>query len=655
MRRLCLIFWSLLLASGLRAEKHALIIAIGDYPAKTGWKPINSVNDVPLIKGTLLNQGFPESNITVLLNEQATKKGIVDALAKLNSRVKKGDIVVIHYSGHGQQIFDDNGDETDGLDEAIVPHDAFVKYSHNYSGQNHLRDDEIGNIVARFRNKLGKDGQLLWLIDSCHSGTATRGGITRGGEAALIPPDWKAHESDKTKGSGLLEKVKAEPDASPFVLFSGSSANELNYEYNGTGSLTYAFSKALNELGSDFSYRQVFSKISSVMNVICPKQTPTMEGDVDFKLFNNSYVRQQPYFKVENVSPTMNNIRIGAGNLQRIFNKTTVFVVPAGTSGVTEDKILSKGVVINAGFNESLIRLDKTLPDKNQANYWVFTDQPSYGDIAVKVFFESAVEAPVKTGVKGFLTKNGSGEVVTDTLKADILISKQGTAYQLLTAKGGQVLNEVEGLSGEKLVSELNRKLFEFAQGQYLKNLSMADENYQFSFRLLPINYDAEFEEAGELKDENALLSEAGVFTVSPGKDHVVLEVTNKGTKPLYFSIVEINSKGEISPFMPNANCIVSNTERKVEPGKTVLLKSCVYGFAPPYEKLLLKGFASSTPIDLQSTAESRGAQNRSGNNNPLESFLQKSFVQNRSSEGTQVSGKLEGYSAEFVYEIVEE
>lgn len=655
MRRLCLIFCSLLLTSGLRAEKHALIIAIGDYPAKTGWKPINSVNDVPLIKGTLLNQGFSESNISVLLNEQATKKGIVDALVKLNSRVAKGDIVVIHYSGHGQQIFDDNGDETDGLDEAIVPYDAFVKYSHNYTGQNHLRDDEIGNIVARFRNKLGKDGQLLWIMDSCHSGTATRGGITRGGEGALIPPDWKAHEKDKTKGSGLLEKVKTEPEAAPFVLISGSAADELNYEYNGTGSLSYSFAKALNELGSDFTYRQVFSKISSVMNVICPKQTPALEGDIDFKLFNNSYVRQQPYFKVENVSPAMNSLRIGAGNLHRIFNNTTVFVVPAGTAEVTEDKILAKGTVINAKFNESLVRLNKALTDKNPTNYWVFIDHPSYGDIAVKVFFEKSVEASVKTGVEKLLTQNGSGEVVRDTLEADILINKRGAGYQLLTAKGGQVLNKVEELPGEKLATELHQKLFEFAQGQYLKNLNMADENYEFSFRLLPINYDAEFEEAGELREENALVSEAGVFTVSPGKDHVVLEVSNKGKKPLYFSIVEINSKGEIFPFMPNANCSISNTERKIDPGETVLLKSCVYGFAPPYEKLLLKAFASPTPIDLQSTAESRGAQNRSGTNNPLENFLKQSYVQNRSAEGKQVSGKLEGYSTEFVYEIVKE
>ncbi|WP_372937606.1 caspase family protein, partial [Seonamhaeicola sp.] len=92
----------------LHAEKYALIIAVGNYPKKTGWSTISSVNDVPLIKQTLLNQKFEEANITLLIDEQATYAGIKEALNNLLSKIKPDDIVVIHYSGHGQQIFDDN-------------------------------------------------------------------------------------------------------------------------------------------------------------------------------------------------------------------------------------------------------------------------------------------------------------------------------------------------------------------------------------------------------------------------------------------------------------------------------------------------------------------------------------------------------------------
>ena len=94
-------------SSNVFAKKHALIIAIGDYPANSGWGTISSVNDVPLIKQTLLTQGFNEENITVLINERATYQNIIEALKTLQSKIAPGDIIVVHYSGHGQQIADD--------------------------------------------------------------------------------------------------------------------------------------------------------------------------------------------------------------------------------------------------------------------------------------------------------------------------------------------------------------------------------------------------------------------------------------------------------------------------------------------------------------------------------------------------------------------
>ena len=63
MKQKLLITLALLFSLTAMAEKYSLIIAIGDYPARTGWSTISSANDVPLIKGALLNQGFKEENI----------------------------------------------------------------------------------------------------------------------------------------------------------------------------------------------------------------------------------------------------------------------------------------------------------------------------------------------------------------------------------------------------------------------------------------------------------------------------------------------------------------------------------------------------------------------------------------------------------------
>ncbi|MFT5722977.1 MAG: hypothetical protein ACI9JN_000082 [Bacteroidia bacterium] len=110
-------------AFSLQAQtKKGLIIAIGDYPESgqtPDWRDISSVNDIPLIPSALQKQGFQTEHIDILKNEQATKEGIVTAIKSLTKTSQKGDVVIIHFSSHGQQIEDDNGNEIDGYDEAI--------------------------------------------------------------------------------------------------------------------------------------------------------------------------------------------------------------------------------------------------------------------------------------------------------------------------------------------------------------------------------------------------------------------------------------------------------------------------------------------------------------------------------------------------------
>lgn len=646
-----ILLFSLFFALNVSAEKYGLIIAIGDYPTKTGWSTISSENDVSLIKQALLNHGFIEKNISLLVNDEATKAGIIKAIEDLKAKIKAGDIVVIHYSGHGQQIFDDNGDEIDGKDEALVPYDAWVRYTFNYKGENHLRDDELGNIIANFRNTLGNKGQLVLILDSCHSGSTTRGRKSRGGKATFAPDDWKPLENDKTKGSAMVERTIVNPNAAPFVLISGASADELNYEYEGFGSLSFAFSKAMADLGSDFTYRQLFSKIAANMNVISPKQTPTIEGDIDYKLFNGEYVQQQAYFEIAKI-PNNNLIHINAGKIQGLFEGTTVKIVPSGTTKATDKNVISTGVITKSNFNIAYIKLEKSLNSTNTKDFWVIIDKQSYGDIAIKVFFDQSIkDNTLKTGVAHFLQKNNLGSVVTLIEEADVILENRTNGIELKSTNGIKDIDADENTRGSSSIEDINQKLFNFAQGQYLKNLSLKNLAYEIEFKLLPINYSDATGKVGDLIDANKNINEAGIFEVVPEKDHVVLQITNKSKKALYVSIIEINSKGEIAPFMPNDNCPLTNEERKLAPGQTMIFKDCVYSFGPPYETLILKGFATTTPINFQPTVTTRGEASR--NANPLENFIQQSYSQSRGSTGNTTNSEVDGFSTEFVYEIV--
>lgn len=102
-------------------------------------------------------QGLGHS-VTRLLTQQATRNAVLASLADHASRLERGDLLIVSYSGHGGQVPDGNGDESDGLDETWCL----------YDGQ--LLDDELYDAWTRFRPGV----RILVLSDSCHSGTVMR-------------------------------------------------------------------------------------------------------------------------------------------------------------------------------------------------------------------------------------------------------------------------------------------------------------------------------------------------------------------------------------------------------------------------------------------------------------------------------------------------
>lgn len=156
-------------------RKRAFLVGISHYDtALTGyqWNNINGVEDVNLLSPILKNQGF---TVSALTDEQATYQNITDQLSSFVNKTKKGDIVYLHFSTHGQPVEDINGDEEDGWDEAIVPIDAYKLYRKGvYEGKNHLLDDQINAIVKKLRTKIGYSGILYIVIDACHAGTSSR-------------------------------------------------------------------------------------------------------------------------------------------------------------------------------------------------------------------------------------------------------------------------------------------------------------------------------------------------------------------------------------------------------------------------------------------------------------------------------------------------
>src|SRR5215212_6441550 len=215
----CFFFLFVFFNCSIAQTKHALIFAIGNYPAKNGWTTISSITDVSFIKTALARQGFEEKNIKVIQDAAATSQGVSGALKNLvnDANVKAGDIVVIHFSSHGEQVQDDNNDETDGFDETIVTYNAVLpRLSKDFQKDQaeYFRDDQFGNYINQLRSKLGRDGDVVVFMDACHSGTGTRGSAkVRGGQPPFVSKNFDAAKYAKGDTAGVFrEKNSARGD-----------------------------------------------------------------------------------------------------------------------------------------------------------------------------------------------------------------------------------------------------------------------------------------------------------------------------------------------------------------------------------------------------------------------------------------------------------
>ncbi len=147
---------------------RALVIGIDDYRDEAN-DLVGSGADADAMVGLLTGSfGFRPEQIKVLKDADATRDRILDAMQSwLVQGSKPGGRVFFSYSGHGFYVPDQNGDEEDGLDEVLIPHDAVPKADGTVD--NIIRDDEIRDILKRM-----PDRKITIVVDSCHSGTMTR-------------------------------------------------------------------------------------------------------------------------------------------------------------------------------------------------------------------------------------------------------------------------------------------------------------------------------------------------------------------------------------------------------------------------------------------------------------------------------------------------
>lgn len=223
--------------SAIAAERWAIVVGIGNYPVDSGWSTISGDKDLELVVPMLCNLGFPRTHVKTLSNQEATKQHIQNAFDCLIPKLKKGDIVYFHFSGHGQLITDIDGDEGDyGYDESIVPYDAKLKYDVNgYKGENHIVDDELNKWLMAVREQIGRSGKIFVVLDACHSGGGSR---DEGDESEYLTvrgtcDRFRIESASQTRCCGIS------PLPIDWVCVSACKSDQRNYEYKTENGKSY--------------------------------------------------------------------------------------------------------------------------------------------------------------------------------------------------------------------------------------------------------------------------------------------------------------------------------------------------------------------------------------------------------------------------------
>ena len=150
--------------------------------------------------------------------------------------VGPGDVAVFQYAGHGSQVADDDGDETDAFDEVFVPVD--------YHTGALLLDDDLAGLLQELQ-----PGALMTLfMDCCHSGTNSRFApsmrplVTADERVRFLPLDaevQEAHRIARRRGLGR-QRSSAEKSLPGVVHFAACQDDEFAWESAGQGDFTAA-------------------------------------------------------------------------------------------------------------------------------------------------------------------------------------------------------------------------------------------------------------------------------------------------------------------------------------------------------------------------------------------------------------------------------
>jgi Caspase domain len=468
-----------------KPELYALLIGVdcylpnqlpgGYYYASLG----GCVRDIKHVETFLLSRlGMTQERILKLtasrgdgqkplepLEQWPTYENMVAKFKQLLAVANAGDQVYIHYSGHGGRALTAykslKGD--DGLDEALVPTDI------GNSEARYLRDVELAYLL---KSMVDKVLIVTVVLDSCHSGGATRG-IGKATPRSMMPdgsgfdttPDRPTHsdvasaEDLEAAWMGLAGRTRtAKPDsgwlAEPkgYTLLAACRANESAYEdyFGGTeknGALTYWLLDTLKSSGPGMSYEMLYQRMLGRIRSWMVEQTPQLQGEGGRVVFGTERINPHYSIPVMQFDKVRNRIALNAGESHGLRQGDLFAVYPLESQDheSKEGRQAIAEISEVVGDSDSWATITEKFGDEDieqgaQAVLMGSTNlrlQRTVGLALEDPSLKRAMEASISEGGAGFVRLAGQDEAVD----LQVAIDESGECYDVWDRKGTALPN----------------------------------------------------------------------------------------------------------------------------------------------------------------------------------------------------------------------
>ncbi len=303
-------------------RKVALLVGVNDYSRSS---LSGAINDVELQKHLLIHRfGFNPADVHTLQNEQASRRDILGAFNEyLYEPASTGDVVVFHFSGHGDRVRESELmreftnrlarnciDTNDG--KPICYNTAIAPYHYEEEDTDTVQDI-MGHTLLLMRAALAKKTEnVTFVLDCCYAGGGKRGNAVMRSlndpivavAPSISDSEWETQQEWLSRLGWSFDNF-AEAIASPtgqgyFVGAAKLDQLAADYSFNGfvAGAFTYLLTQHLWQATESLS-DTIHTIASSLTQLNEHSQTP----DYDPQPSSTRSASERPIYHIAPVSP----------------------------------------------------------------------------------------------------------------------------------------------------------------------------------------------------------------------------------------------------------------------------------------------------------------------------------------------------------------